>query len=127
MFKFRIIRCSFFPTENNYDALLPIGSLKNIDLQLWKYHVHRLFNWRDVMEERSSWCGCYKKKIWQGNLVKKRRGEDLDHLTLWLFACNGLTENEKKIMEENGILWSTKKDLDALLRISGLRELPEID
>jgi len=88
---------------------------------------------RDVWLAESKWrkdpvgVDVIKNLIWQGNLVKERRGEDLDHLTLWLFACNGLTENAKKIMEENGILWSTKKDLNALLRISGLRELPEID
>ncbi|KPA16915.1 hypothetical protein MHK_002283, partial [Candidatus Magnetomorum sp. HK-1] len=32
-----------------------------------------------------------------------------------------------KLIEENGILWSTKDDLNALLRYSGLRELPEVD
>ncbi|KPA19149.1 ATPase domain protein, prokaryote domain protein [Candidatus Magnetomorum sp. HK-1] len=65
--------------------------------------------------------------IWQGNLIKKKRGEDLKNLTLWLFASNGVTEDAKKIMAENGILWSTKENLNALLIDSGLRKLPDIE
>jgi len=68
-----------------------------------------------------------KNLIWQGELLKEKRGKDLRELTLWLFAANGVTEDAKKIMEENGILWSTKENLNELLEYSGLRKLPEID
>ncbi|CAN2047845.1 ATPase domain protein, prokaryote domain protein [Candidatus Magnetomoraceae bacterium gMMP-1] len=65
--------------------------------------------------------------IWQGSLVKEKRGEKLDSLTLWLFASSGVTEGAKKMIEKNGILLSTKEDLNALLIDSGLRKLPKID
>ncbi|CAN2039272.1 ATPase domain protein, prokaryote domain protein [Candidatus Magnetomoraceae bacterium gMMP-15] len=65
--------------------------------------------------------------IWQGSLLKEKRGEKLDSLTLWLFASSGVTEGAKKMIKENGILLSTKENLNALLIDSGLRKLPEID
>ena len=65
--------------------------------------------------------------LWQGNLIKKKRGDDLKNLTQWLFASKGFTEDAKKIMEENGILWSTKENLNDLLIDSGLRKLPDIE
>jgi len=88
---------------------------------------------RDVWVAESKW---WKKKVGvsvvkniidQGNLVKEKRGKELRELTLWLFASNGVTENAKKLIEKNGILWSTKEDLNALLVNSDLRKLPEID
>jgi len=65
--------------------------------------------------------------IMQGKLVKKKFGKNLRKLTLWLFASSGVTENAKKLLEKNKILWSKKDDLNALLEESGLRKLPEID
>ena len=65
--------------------------------------------------------------IRQGGLVRERRGDELGELTLWLFASSGVTKDAEKLMKENGILWSTKEDLNALLKFSDLRELPEID
>jgi len=62
-----------------------------------------------------------------GNLVRDRRGDELGELTLWLFASSGVTESAKKLMAQNGILWSTKADLNALLNFSDLKELPDID
>jgi len=88
---------------------------------------------RDVWVVESKW---WKKPVGvkvvenlirQGELVKKRKGKDLDNLTLWLFASSGVTKGAKKLMEKNGILWSTKKDLNDLLKNSDLRELPKID
>ncbi|CAN2042850.1 hypothetical protein GMMP15_950002 [Candidatus Magnetomoraceae bacterium gMMP-15] len=46
---------------------------------------------------------------------------------MWLFASSGVTEGAKKMIEKNGILLSTKEDLNALLIDSGLRKLPKID
>jgi len=68
-----------------------------------------------------------KNLMKQGDIVKEMRGKDLKKRTLWLFASNGVTENAKKLMEENGILWSTKDNLNDLLKISDLRKLPEMD
>ena len=68
-----------------------------------------------------------KNLICQGDLVRERRGDELGELTLWLFASSGVTENAKKLIEQNGILWSTKADLNALLKHSDLKELPDID
>jgi hypothetical protein len=68
-----------------------------------------------------------KNLMKQGDIVKEMRGKDLKKLTLWLFASNGVTENAKKLMEENGILWSTKDNLNDLLKISDLRKLPEME
>ena len=78
--------------------------------------------WKDPVGE-----DVIKNLIWQGELLKEKRGKDLRGLTLWLFAGNGVTEGAKRIMEENGILWSTKEDLNGLLEFSGLRKLPEVD
>ncbi|KPA11534.1 hypothetical protein MHK_008274, partial [Candidatus Magnetomorum sp. HK-1] len=68
-----------------------------------------------------------KNLIQQRSLVKERRGDNLRDLKLWLFASSGVTENAKRMIEDNGILWSTKEDLNDLLIDSGLRKLPEID
>ncbi|KPA13336.1 ATPase domain protein, prokaryote domain protein [Candidatus Magnetomorum sp. HK-1] len=78
--------------------------------------------WKDPVGEK-----VVENLIRQGDHVKKRRGKDLENLTLWLFASNGVTENAKKMMEENDILWSTKEDLNNLLVSSSLRKLPDID
>jgi hypothetical protein len=70
-----------------------------------------------------------KKFIALGENVKEKEIKDggLNSLTLWLFAASGVTKNAQKLLENNDILWSTKDDLNALLRLSGLRELPDID
>jgi hypothetical protein len=43
-----------------------------------------------------------------------------------VFAYSGFTEDAEKMMKEKGILWSSRKELDALLDHVGLRRLPEI-
>ncbi len=47
-------------------------------------------------------------------------------LRLWLFAYRGLTGKAQQCAREQGILWSTKTELNELLRLLGLRELPEL-
>ncbi|KPA09561.1 hypothetical protein MHK_010236, partial [Candidatus Magnetomorum sp. HK-1] len=56
-----------------------------------------------------------KNFIALGERVKEKEIEDggLNTLTLWLFASDGVTKNAQKLIEENGILWSTKDDLNA--------------
>jgi hypothetical protein len=58
---------------------------------------------------------------------KEIQNGGLNTLTLWLFAASGVSKNAQQLLKDNGILWSTKEDLNALLRLSGLRELPDID
>ena len=64
-----------------------------------------------------------------GERVKEKEIQNggLNSLTLWLFAASGVTKNAQKLLKDNGILWSNRDDLNALLRLSGLRELPDID
>ena len=54
--------------------------------------------------------------------------EDMDPLEirLWLFSHDGLTADAEKMAREKGILWSDRKDLDALLEHLGLRPLPDL-
>ena len=65
--------------------------------------------------------------IRQGVLVREKMGKNVRSVTLWIFASTGVTENAKKQLEDNSVLWSTKAELNALLEDSGLRRLPEID
>jgi len=46
-------------------------------------------------------------------------------LHLWLFAHNGVTEKAEALLRKNGIYWSERSDLDELIRITGLRPLPD--
>ena len=54
--------------------------------------------------------------------------EDMDPLEIrmWLFSHDGLTADAEKMAREKGILWSDRKDLDALLEHLGLRPLPDL-
>ncbi len=47
-------------------------------------------------------------------------------LRLWLFAYSGLTPKAKGFARKHGIFWSSKAELNELLRLLGLRELPEL-
>ena len=55
--------------------------------------------------------------------------EEMDPLVvrLWLFSHDGLTADAEEMACEKGILWSDRKDLDALLEHLGLRPLPALD
>ena len=50
----------------------------------------------------------------------------MEILRLWLFANDGVTENAKKMLIENNILWSTRENLDGLLKYLNLSKLPEL-
>jgi len=62
----------------------------------------------------------------KGSFVKEEVGEGLQILRLWFFAHEGFTEDAEALMREKGVLWSTRQDLDGLLRHVGLRQLPEL-
>jgi len=59
-------------------------------------------------------------------LVREAEGEGLQVLRPWFFAHDGFTEKAEALMREKGVLWSVRKDLDNLLKLVGLRQLPDI-
>jgi hypothetical protein len=62
----------------------------------------------------------------KGKLVREAEGEGLQVLRLWFFAHDGFTEEAEVLMREKGVFWSVREDLDNLLKIVGLRQLPNI-
>jgi hypothetical protein len=44
----------------------------------------------------------------------------------WLFSHDGLTEEAQALAKEAGVLWSSRTDLDGLLKHLGLRPLPDV-
>ena len=62
----------------------------------------------------------------KGEVVKEEAGKGLQILRLWFFAHDGFTKEAKALMLEKEILWSTRDDLDDLLKLVGLRQLPDI-
>ncbi|MCP4579544.1 MAG: hypothetical protein GY846_25000, partial [Deltaproteobacteria bacterium] len=45
-------------------------------------------------------------------------------LKLWLFAHNGVTQEAESLLRQHHIYWSTRSDLDVLIKEVGLRPLP---
>jgi hypothetical protein len=62
----------------------------------------------------------------QGEQVREEREREPRILRLWLFAYSGLTAEAEEYACEQGILWSSKDELNKLLRLLGLRDLPEL-
>ena len=60
----------------------------------------------------------------QGEQVQAERSPRT--LKLWLFAYSGLTPKANAFAREHAILWSSKAELNELLHLLGLRELPEL-
>ncbi len=67
-----------------------------------------------------------KNLIRHGDVVKEREGKYLKTLRLWLFAHAGVTKKAEELMNEHGVFWSERDDLNKLLEIAGLRALPEL-
>jgi hypothetical protein len=58
----------------------------------------------------------------QAEELNRRKG--LEILRLWLFVHDGVTGKAEALLRQHNILWSTRADLDALLRLAKLRALP---
>ena len=58
--------------------------------------------------------------------LREAEGEGLETMRVWFFAHDGFTEEAEALMREKGVLWSTREDLDNLLKFVGLRQLPNI-
>jgi hypothetical protein len=67
-----------------------------------------------------------KRLMDQGKRLKEIEGDKMEILRLWLFANDGVTENARNMLLENNILWSTRENLDALLKYLNLSKLPEL-
>ncbi|MBF0201664.1 MAG: restriction endonuclease, partial [Desulfamplus sp.] len=59
-------------------------------------------------------------------VVLDHEGEGLEDLKLWYFSFSGFTGDAIDFMNQNGIMFSDKDDLNELLDIAGLRRLPEL-
>lgn len=68
-----------------------------------------------------------KHLLEQAEIVKQRKGNDLDTLRIWFFAHDGFTEKAEALLQKHNVLWSTRTELDALLEEVKLRKLPVIE
>jgi len=59
----------------------------------------------------------------QGEQVQAERSPRT--LRLWLFAYSGLTPKARQFAHAHNILWSSKAEMNELLRLLGLRDLPD--
>ena len=64
--------------------------------------------------------------IRKGEAVKEEAGKGLQILRLWFLGHNGFTKEAEYLMKEKGMFWSTRDDLNGLLQLVGLRQLPDI-
>jgi len=67
-----------------------------------------------------------KRLIKQAEFIREKEKKYLEILRVWLFAESGVTKEAQNLLEENGFLWSTRAELDALLDHLSLRKLPDI-
>ncbi|KHD07535.1 hypothetical protein PN36_08590 [Candidatus Thiomargarita nelsonii] len=68
-------------------------------------------------------------KVWghievKGQISKQDRKAEL--MRVWFFSYEGFTAEALKFMPKQGILWSTKEDLEGLLDYVKLRRLPKL-
>ena len=68
--------------------------------------------------------GVLKTLLVQAKMAREERNPPV--LRIWLFAHEGLSPKAMKLAKKQGILWSTREDLDGLLEYLGLRKLPEL-
>jgi len=65
-----------------------------------------------------------QKLIDKGEWVRKDIGADFARA--WFFSHDGFTQKAESFMQEQGVLWSTREDLDGLLDYVKLRRLPNL-
>jgi hypothetical protein len=58
--------------------------------------------------------------------VRQKEGSLLQTLRVWFFSHSGFTAEAVALMQQHGVWWSAREDLDALLTQVGLRRLPEL-
>ena len=65
-----------------------------------------------------------RRLLEQGEEVRRREEAILRRLRLWLFAHDGVSGEAKRLLEQHGVLWSSRAELDGLLEAVQLRKLP---
>jgi len=60
----------------------------------------------------------------KAEMVRKDREADI--VRVWFFGHEGFTGDAETLMEKQGVLWSTREDLDGLLDYVKLRRLPRL-
>ncbi len=60
----------------------------------------------------------------KAEIVRKDREADI--VRVWFFGHEGFTGEAETLMEKQGVLWSTREDLDGLLDYVKLRRLPRL-
>ncbi len=65
-----------------------------------------------------------KLKDFEGR--KYFEGERPFKIKLWMFAHNGVNAPAESLLHKYGVYWSTRTDLDALIKAVGLRKLPAL-
>jgi hypothetical protein len=60
----------------------------------------------------------------KAKMVQKDRDADL--VRAWFFGHDGFTKEAETLMQEQGVFWSTREDLDGLLDYVKLRRLPSL-
>jgi len=55
-----------------------------------------------------------------------RKDRDAETVRVWFFGHDGFTGDAKTLMQEQGVFWSTREDLDGLLDYVKLRRLPRL-
>lgn len=63
----------------------------------------------------------------QAEMMIQREGKYLKSIRLWIFSYNGLTGKAADLVHEHGILWSSRDELNGLLKEVGLRKLPKLE
>jgi len=68
--------------------------------------------------------GDIQKLLDKAEVVKKDR--QAERMRIWFFSYEGFSEEALELMPKQGLLWSTKDDLDGLLDYVKLRRLPKL-
>jgi len=74
--------------------------------------------------DRKVGVGEIQKLLDKGEWVRK--DINADFARVWFFSYAGFTKEAEIFMQEQGVLWSTKEDLDGLLDYVKLRRLPNL-
>ncbi len=88
---------------------------------------------KDVWLAESKWwkrpvgCDVVENLLEQAEMMMQRDGKYLRTPRLWIFAYNGVTAKAAELIRKHGILWSSRAELDGLLKKVGLRKLPELE
>ena len=62
----------------------------------------------------------------KADLVREVEGEGLQILRVWFFSHDGFTKEAEALMREKGMFWSSRHDLDGVLKKVGHRKKPEL-